>query len=131
MNENVFHDIDDTDQIRPHMRLCHLILREGLENEIAEVASTPESTGALAARSKMGDSWKSFMEFTPPQYSTLVDYFKQMAEVSPELFDAEGNILVRLAGRDATIRLRIRRDEGGRDELSLQFPTAVASETAT
>jgi len=123
MNDTVRYAIDDTDRIRPHMRLCHRILSEGLTAgfPIVELSTPPD--GMPTARAQVGDALQPFMAFPPPVYAMLVEYLKQMAGVPQESSDATGTILVRLGERDASVGLSARRDEKGEDELVLHFPT--------
>jgi hypothetical protein len=127
MNEDVRYAIDDTDQIRPHMRLCHRLLSEGLTAgfSIVELATPPD--GMPTARAQVGDALQPLMAFPPPVYAMLVEYLKQMAGVPQESSDASGTILVRLGGRDASVGFSARRDERGQDELALHFPTEAAT----
>jgi hypothetical protein len=50
MSASIRHDIDDTTTGRPHIRLCHLVLRESMQAGLttAEV-TTPQKPGAEAA----------------------------------------------------------------------------------
>ena len=45
MNAPLRHDIDDTDQVRPHVRLCHLVLREALAAHLDAIARYPLTLG--------------------------------------------------------------------------------------
>jgi hypothetical protein len=127
MNAGTRHDIDDTDQIRPHVRLCHQILRDGITTPFAAVhLSTP--AGAMpTARVQTQGKWEEYMAFPPPLYGHLVAHFRDMAGVAPEERDAEGTVLVRLAGRDASIRFSARRTEAEGEGIVLTFPVRAAT----
>lgn len=131
MNANVRFDIDDTDQVRPHVRLCHLMLSEALAAGFTVVELATRPGAEPTARTQVDGSWQPFMAFPPAVYSMLLNYFKHMAGVAPEQQDAEGMILVRLAGRDASVNLRIRRNEQGVVELVLHFPAKPVTKAAT
>jgi hypothetical protein len=121
MDDNVQYEIDDTDRVPPHVRLCHVILREGLGAGFTAVELTTPPGAMPIARAMSEGSWKPLMAFPPPVYDQLVQRFKHMAGIAPHLDDTEGTILVRLAGRDATITLHARNDQGS-EELVLYFP---------
>lgn len=122
MNHSTRHNIDDTDQIRPHMRLCHRMLSEGLTAGYTAVELATDPGGAATARAQTGGSWKSYMAFPSPVYQQLVVYFKQMAGLASDEPATAGTILVRYSGRDASIKLEARRSDQGADELLLLFP---------
>lgn len=125
------HTIDDTVKGRPHVRLCHLILRESLAAGFSLLELTTPPGGTPAARVQLGGSWRPLMTFPPQVYGLLVEHFKQMAGVTREQPEAHGTILVRLAGRDASVTLSARRTAEGPDELLLHFPATAAGQAAT
>jgi hypothetical protein len=130
MSASVRYDIDDDVKAgRPHIRLCHLILRESMVAGLTAVEVTTPPGGLPTARALRDDSWTAFMAFPVQVYGMLVPHFKHMAGVAPDQSDAEGTILVRLAGRDASIDLRVRRTDQGLDELVLGFPPKPTADT--
>jgi hypothetical protein len=131
MNAGRRFKIDDTEQVRPHIRLCHQILSEALAAGFTSVELTAVPGTVPAARARHEGTWKSFMAFPPPVYGQLVEYFKQMARVASDAPAAEGTILVRAAGRDAAVVLRSRRNDQGVEELILDFPATSVGQAAT
>jgi hypothetical protein len=125
------HEIDDTERARPHVRLCHRVLSEALASGFSAVELTTPPGGTPTAHAESGGSWAEFMAFPPAVSELLIEYFKHMAGVPPEQHDADGTILVRAAGRDATIELRTRRNLQGIDELVLRFPARSGGDGAT
>jgi len=131
MSASIRYDIDDTEPTeRPHVRLCHLILRESIQAGVTTVAVTTPPGGVPTARALRDGSWTPFMAFPAMVYDMLVRHFKHMAGVAPDEPEAEGTILVRLPGRDASVRLRVRRTDQGADDLTLELPPAGATTTA-
>ena len=120
MNAKIRYEINDTDRIRPHIRLCHLILSEALASGFTAVELAATSGSPQQARAQIEGAWKPFMAFPVSVYDALVEHFKQMA-------GADGTILVQLAGRDASVTLRVRRNAQGSDDLVLSFPTNTSS----
>jgi hypothetical protein len=131
MSASVRHDIDDTGPTkRPHIRLCHLILRESMQAGLTTVAVTTPPGGVPTARALRDGSWTSFMAFPAQVYGMLVEHFEHMAGAAPDQPEAKATILVRLAGRDASVGLRVRRTDQGVDDLTLEFPPQPATQTA-
>ena len=116
--------IDDTDQVRPAVRLCHLMLREALAHGFATVELTVPDDGPPTARAEQAGEWSSFMAFPEAVYAALVEYLKIMAGVGEDDREAAANILVRVAGRDATIDLELKPDPRGNSTVVLRFPAA-------
>ena len=131
MHAETRHEIEDTERSRPHVRLCHRLLREALASGCTTVALGRPPEGMPTARAERGGSWTPLMEFPPAVYGQLVDYFKHMAGVTPGQHRAHGTILVRATGRDASIALSARQNDQGVDELVLRFPTASTGNAAT
>jgi len=131
MNAGKRFKIDDTEQVQPHIRLCHRILSEALAAGFTTVELTAVPGTAPAARARHEGTWKSFMAFPPPVYGQLVEYFKQMAGAASEGPSADGTILVQAAGRDAAVALRSRRSDHGVEELILHFPATSVGQAAT
>ena len=127
MNAPLRHDIDDTDQIRPHVRLCHLVLREALAAGFTAVELAAPPGAPPTARAQSGGAWKWFMAFPAGVYGSLVAHLKDMAGIPPEQREGQGTILVRLAGQDAAITLRARCNEQGVDELVLTLPAKAVA----
>ena len=123
MTATARHVIDDTERIRPHVRLCHHILREGLASRFTAVEFNAAPGATPSARAQSDGAWKDFMAFPPPVYGMLVEHLKDMAGFAPEAREAVGTILVRVAGRDASLTLRVRRNEQGSDEGTVAFPS--------
>jgi hypothetical protein len=71
------------------------------------------------------------MAFPPAAYRQLIEHFKQMASIAPQEPNGESTILVRVAGRDASVRVQARRNEAGSDELVLHFPQTSVAGAAT
>jgi hypothetical protein len=113
------YNIDDTKWVRPHVRLCHLILSEALTRGYTAVKFQVSSGGLPSARAKTTGSWRPFMTFPVPVYKALVAYLKHMA-------GPDGTILVRLADRDASVRLAVRPNSHGSDDIVLRVPDRVA-----
>jgi hypothetical protein len=131
MSASVRHDIDDTGPtVRPHIRLCHLMLRESMLAGLTTVEVTTPPGGLPTARALRDGSWAPFMAFPALVYRMLVEHFKHMAGVAPDQPEVEGTLLVRLPGRDASVRLRVRRTDQGVDDLTLEFPPRPAAQTA-
>jgi hypothetical protein len=61
MNPSIRHTIDDTEQIRPHMRLCHRMLSEALAAGFTAIELATVPGGTPAARALSEGSWKPFM----------------------------------------------------------------------
>ena len=131
MNARTRYEIDDTERIRPHVRLCHRILSEALASGFSAVKLAALPEGMPTARAESEGSWKPFMAFPPAVYGLLVEHFKHMGGVAPEQGDGDGTILVRAAGRDASINLTARRHRQGADELVLHFPVPSVTKAAT
>jgi hypothetical protein len=131
MNAGKRFKIDDTEQVRPHIRLCHRILSEGLAAGFTIIELTAAPGTAPAARAQHEGTWKSFMAFPPPVYGQLIEYFKQMAGVASDAPSTDGTILVQAAGRDAAVALRSRRNDQGVEELILHFPATSVDQAAT
>jgi hypothetical protein len=130
MNASIRYEIDDTERNRPHVRLCHRILSEALAAgfTVVELATPP---GAIpTARAQIDGSWKPLMAFPPAVFSMLVEYLRHMASVAPDQRHADGTILVRAAGRDASVTLSVRRNDQGADDLVLSFPTSPVGQAA-
>lgn len=124
MGEAVRYTIDDTERVAPHVRLCHLMLRSALTEGFSALELACPPGEIPTARSERDGSWEWYMAFPPPAYGQIVDYIKRMAGVLPDQPDAVGRILVRLAGRDATITMTVRTSEHGEDEVVLRFGEA-------
>lgn len=120
MNAGIRYEIDDTSQNRPHVRLCNQILNQGVTGEFASVELVTRPGAMPTARVQVDGSWKPFMAFPPPVFAVMVEHFKHMAGVAQDQH-ADGTILVRTAGRDASVALRVRRDDPGSDALILSF----------
>jgi hypothetical protein len=131
MNPSIRHTIDDTEQIRPHMRLCHRMLSEALAAGFTAIELATVPGGTPTARALSEGSWKPFMAFPPAVYQQLVDHFKQMAGVASAQRAATGTILVRSNGRDASVELEARRNDEYIDELVLHFPARRDVKAAT
>ena len=131
MHAPLRHEIDDTDQVRPHVRLSHLVLREALAGGFTAVELAAPPRAMPTARAQSGGTWQWFKSFPPAVYDSLVAHFKQMAGMTPEQREGDGTILVRLAGQDTAITLRVQRNEQGLDVLLLHFPARPAAEAAT
>jgi hypothetical protein len=124
MNATSRYDIDDTDRIRPHVRLCHDLLRKRLRSGFTAVELAVPAEALPTARGRMQTDWKPRMTFPVAVYDRLVAHFKQMA-------GSGGTILVRLAGRDASITLVVRPNDQGSEDLVLGVPaTNPAAEAA-
>lgn len=122
MGEAVRYTIDDTERVRPIVRLCHLILRSGLTEGFSAVDLTCPPDEMPTARSQRDGRWEWYMAFPPPAFGLMVEYFKRMAGVEASAHEAEARILVRLAGRNGEIALTVRTNDRGDDELVLRFP---------
>jgi hypothetical protein len=131
MSTPLRYEIDDTDQVRPHVRLCHRILSESLAAGFTAVELATPLGGMPTARAQQAGSWKSFMAFPPAAYRQLIEHFKQMASIAPQEPNGESTSLVRVAGRDASVRVQARRNEAGSDELVLHFPQTSVAGAAT
>ena len=124
MTEPTRHVIDDTPTVRPHVRLCHQILREGLGKGYKSIALAAPLVGMPGARGQRGDGWAPLMAFPPAVYDALVGHLRSMAGISDEDGPSGGTILVTLENRLASVAAMTRRDEGGNAELTLLFPAA-------
>lgn len=131
MNAPIRHDVDDTEMVRPHIRLCHLLLRESMQAGLTTVEVTTPPGGVPTARALREGSWTPFMTFPTRVYGLLVEHFKHMAGAAPDQPEVEGTILVRLTGRDASVGLRVRRTDQGVDDLTLGFPPKPATQPAS
>jgi len=123
MNAGTRYDIDDTDRVPPHVRLCHKILRDGLSAGFTAVELAQPSGSFPTARARLKAEWKPFMTFPVAVYTSLVERFKEMA-------GPNATIPVRLAGRDASVTLNVQRNEQGSEDLVLGFPANPLAEAA-
>ena len=132
MNPSIRHNIDgEADRTeRPHVRLCHRILREALAQHFETVEiSTPDGLTAVG-RAQVGAEWQDFMAFPLPAYQGLIAHFRQMAAFTPGQAEGDGDIQVHLRGRDASVRLTIRRTNRGADDVLLRFPADSGTDAA-
>ena len=127
MTGNVRHEIDDTPQVRPHVRLCHQMLSEGLTSGFSAVELTPVPDAMPQARVQSAGSWKPYMAFPKAAYSQIVSRLREMAGLAPDEADGDGAILVRWSGREASIALRAQRNEHGEERILLTFPAGAAT----
>jgi hypothetical protein len=130
MSTVIRYEIDDTEQNRPHVRLCHRILSDALATGVTIVElATP--IGALpTARAQIDGSWKPLMAFPPAVFNMLVEHLRHMAGVALDQRHVVGTILVRAAGRDASVALSVQRNDQGSDDLVLSFPTSPVGQAA-
>lgn len=122
MDDAVRYSIDDTELVRPHVRLCHLMLRSALTEGFTAVELTCPPDEMPTARSQRDGRWEWYMAFPPPVYGLVVAYLKRMAGVAEDAHEAEAKILVRLGGRNGEIALTARANDRDGDELVLRFP---------
>lgn len=122
MIEGERHAIDDTEQVRPPVRLCHLILSDSLARGVTSIKVAAGPGTIPTAWAQTGDAWQEYMAFPPAVYVTLLEHFKLMAGLAPEERQAQGTILVRWQGRNASVALSVRPDANGVDEIALLFP---------
>ena len=127
MSEAMRHVIDDTPAVRPHIRLGHQILREGLGKGYKSIALAAPSGDMPGAQGQRGDGWAPLMAFPPAVYDALVAHLQSMAGISDADGPSGGTILVTLQDRPASVAVMTRRDEGGNAELTLLFPTAAVA----
>ncbi len=127
MGEAVRYTIDDTDRVAPHVRLCHLILRSALTEGFTAVELSCPPGEMPTARSQRDGRWEWYMAFPPPVYAQMTAYFKHMAGVPASTHETEGEMLVRLAGRETAIALTARTNDHGDDDVVLHFPVGWAS----
>jgi hypothetical protein len=122
------HNIDEIPnegaQLRPIVRLAHLLLRECLDGSFGELRLVSETGRAEVER---GGAWQALMAFPPANYDALVGRFKRMAGM------AEPSEI----GRSATLRLRWRERDvsavmtghpatAGREDLAFRFTVGDA-----
>jgi hypothetical protein len=131
MNASIRYEIDDTERIQPHVRLCHRILSEALAAGFTAVELAAPPGAGPTARAQSDGSWKPFMAFPAAVYGMLVEHLKHMAGMAPEQRDGDGTFLVQSAGRDAAVNLSARRNDQGFDELVLHFPAKPTAKAAT
>ena len=129
MDEPARYTIDDTEHVRPIVRLCHLILRSGLTEGFTAVELTCPPGEMPTARSERDGRWEWYMAFPSPAYGQMVEYYERMAGVEAGAHEAEATILVRLAGRNATIGFTLRTNDRGDAELVLRFPEGSGADT--
>ena len=118
------HVIDDSKVGRPHVRLCHEILREGLSQGFKSIVFDAAGGAVPSARALHAGVWQVFMSFPPPVYDMLVGHLRSMAGLGEEEGNAGGTIQVTLGGKPSSVAVTVRRDEDGLVELALLFPTA-------
>jgi hypothetical protein len=118
--------IDDSDRVRPHIRLCHRLLAEALVNGYGTVELVSPPGEMPGARAGVDGAWKPLMAFPSAVHDSLIGYLKEMADLPPGSQVGTCTIQVRLADVDASITVSARRNDQGLEELTLHFPEAKA-----
>lgn len=116
--------IDDTDRVMPHVRLAHMILREGLDKAHRTFLFLPPSDTRPLGTAQSGEAAQPEIGLPPAPYEAVVSYLKGMAGIDEHDGAAGGTVLLSLGGRHTSIGIVTRRDEHGQVELELLFPVA-------
>lgn len=116
---NLDNEADKTDT--PHVRLCHLLLRHALRNDVdlVEIEESSTSDNMSEARARIRGEWQPFMSFPHPVFRLLLDHFTSMADFGRPTRDGTGTLRVYLGERTASIGLSVIKSPEGIAHVTL------------
>jgi hypothetical protein len=110
---------------RPVIKLCNLILGEGLKGGWQEARLVPpDASGKARLLANLNGSWQEVMAFPQPIHAPLVNRLRLMASLDRTggVTDRRGALRVAANGVIHDLRLAVRLEPGGAEELTITFP---------